>query len=89
MNEAHEHNSRTKLTPAWIVVVSVLATSGFWNVLQQFILNDKPSREEVKVLMRESSPYMQDRGMILTKLEELNKKIDEMRGEIRADRKMR
>ena len=77
-------------------IITFLATSGFWNVLNQSINNDKVSRTEVRSLMQESSPYVVDRGMILKSLndlqkgqEEMSKKIDEMRGELRAERRAR
>ena len=86
MPEAHEHRNGWGRV-ATVALISVLATSGFWNVLQQYANSDKVTRTEVRTIIEESGPYTKDRAMILKQLEELNKKVDEIHAEIRTTRK--
>ena len=86
MPEAHEHRNGWGRV-AVVALISVLATSGFWNVLGQYANRDNVTRAEVRTIVEESGPYTKDRAMILQRLDELNKKLDEVRAEIRADRK--
>lgn len=75
-------------------VISVLVASGFWNILYQFMTRDMVSRGEVRVMIEQSGPYVEDRKMIYQKLSDLNDgqreilyKIEEMRGEAITRRK--
>jgi hypothetical protein len=86
LSEPHEHRNGWGRV-AVVALISFLATSGFWNVLNQYANNDKVTRAEVRTIVEESGPYTKDRAMILKGLEELNKKVDELRAEIRAERK--
>lgn len=94
MSDEKSHNGWSKL--AITAIITFLLSSGFWNVLQQYTNNDKVTRGEVHTIMQQSSPYMTDRSMILKSLtdlqkgqEEMSKKIDDMRVEIRAERRGR
>lgn len=97
MSDGHEHgNGKAKMSSAWIVAISVLATSGFWNVAHQILINDKVSREEVKRMVTEDTPYMRDKSMIQQTLadlregqKELKVEMEKLRGEITADRKFK
>jgi len=82
LSEPHEHrNAWGKV--AITVIISVLGTSGFWGLL----MKDTVTQAEVKTIVRESGPYSEERAMILQRLDDLKKNVDELRLEIRADRK--
>ena len=84
MSEPHEYgNAWGKI--AITAIISVLGTSGFWSLL----MKDTVTRAEVKAIVRESGPYSEERAMILQRLDDLKKNVDELRAEIRADRKSR
>ena len=82
MSEPHERgNVWSKI--AVTAIISVLGTSGFWSLL----MKDTVTRAEVKTIVRESGPYSEERAMILQRLDDLNKKVDALSVEIRAERK--
>ena len=77
-------------------LITFLLSSGFWNFLNQYSNSDKVTRAEVKSMVQEGGPYNQDRAMVLKNLqdlqkgqEELKKEIQDLRGEIRAERRLR
>jgi hypothetical protein len=89
-------NGRVRPGIGYVIIISVLATSGFWNVAHQYLINDKPSRDEVKSIVKETSPYAADKSMILQTLADLREgqkdlkvEMEKIRGELQADRKLR
>lgn len=56
---------------AVVAIISFLATSGFWNVLNQYFNSDRPNRSEVRQMVQTESPYVRDQQAIKQSLETL------------------